>query len=161
VDVIVWGARRHPPASRAPESFGWIETNSTGLVLSIRVKTPPKDPENDPIIVGAFTFRRVGDLRRSAEALFARRGQVNGEYYLDSCINDAIALGLSCRLMEVDHYLGWGTPDELRTYAYWQSCFHKWASHPYSLERDADVAPDQREALDAETRAFVPRRPSE
>ena len=33
---------------------------------------------------------------------------MNGEYYLDSCVNDALLLGYNCRLFEVDHYVSWG-----------------------------------------------------
>ncbi|MBR8657931.1 hypothetical protein KDH83_31945, partial [Achromobacter sp. Marseille-Q0513] len=71
--------------------------------------------------------------------LLARDGRVNGEFYLDSTINDAIALGLRCQVFTVDHLLSWGTPNDLRTFEYWQSCFHKWASHPYRLENDGRV----------------------
>ena len=39
-------------------------------------------------------------------------------------------------LFYIDHLLCWGTPNELRTFEYWQSCFNKWQSHPYSWEKD-------------------------
>ena len=39
-------------------------------------------------------------------------------------------------IFDVDHYFSWGTPNELRTFEYWQSCFHKWKSHEYSWSRD-------------------------
>ena len=65
-----------------------------------------------------------------------REAKVNGEYYLDTCINDAIALGLNCYLFEVDSYISWGTPNDLKTFEYWQSCFHKWPGHPYDLRKD-------------------------
>ena len=61
-----------------------------------------------------------------------RNGRVNGEFYVDSCINDALLLGYKCHVFDVDHYFSWGTPNELRTFEYWQSCFHKWKSHEYS-----------------------------
>ena len=52
---------------------------------------------------------------RAADEMIAADRRVNGEFYVDSCVNDAIALGLQCALVEVDHFLCWGTPDELRT----------------------------------------------
>ena len=55
---------------------------------------------------------------------------------MDSCINDALLLGYKCHVFDVDHYFSWGTPNELRTFEYWQSCFHKWKSHEYSWSRD-------------------------
>ena len=127
-----------------------------GRVKSISVKVPLASPATDPIVLGTFTFRRAEDFRRSVERLIARDGRVNGEFYIDSCINDAIALGLNCQLFEVDSYLCWGTPNDLRTFEYWQSCFHKWASHPYRLQLDRRVPPSQVEALAERYRAWVP-----
>ena len=39
-------------------------------------------------------------------------------------------------MFEIDHYFCWGTPNELKTFQYWQSCFNKWTSHPYKIEKD-------------------------
>ena len=100
----------------------------------------------------------AGALERAAS--LAERSFGNGELYVDTCINDAIALGLKCRLFEIDHYLGWGTPDDLRTFEYWQACFHKWASHPYRLEHDPRVPAEARAMLAERYQAVKPPRPS-
>lgn len=158
VDVVVWGVRGNANAIRRPQMFGWIDEDQ-GCIRRISVKTPLADPATDAIVLGAFTFRLAADLRRLVDALIARDGRVNGEYYLDSCINDAIAMGLNCRLFEVDHYLSWGTPDDLRTFEYWQSCFHKWAGHPYTLEQDARVPAEAVAELAQRYRAIKPADP--
>ena len=80
--------------------------------------------------------RRLICLGRRPQRLIERDGRVNGELYVDTCIEDAIALGYRCVVFEVDHYLCWGVPNDLKTFEYWQSCFHKWPSHPYTWERD-------------------------
>tara|TARA_B100000676_G_C18082027_1_gene851978 strand:- start:2692 stop:4302 length:1611 start_codon:yes stop_codon:yes gene_type:complete len=137
VDVIVWGARGYPGAKRSPEMYGWIEVGAeTSNICSVSVKVPLADPKRDPIIVGVFTFKRLGDFFDSVKRMKAREAKVNGEYYVDMAINDAINLGLNCKLFEIDKYICWGTPNDLRTFEYWQSCFHKWSSHPYRLEAD-------------------------
>ncbi len=138
VDVIVWGVRGYPNAIHNPKMYGWIDAVD-GQVRSVSVKTPLDNPASDPIVLGTFTFRRAEDFRRALDRLIARDGRINGEFYIDSLINDAIALGLQCRLFEVDSYLCWGTPNDLRTFEYWQSCFHKWEGHPYRLEEDIRV----------------------
>ncbi len=158
-DVIVWAKRRHPAARLKPEQFGWIDADAEGRSRAGSVKVPLKDPERDPIVTGAFTFRRGADFRRAAERMIARAGKVNGEYYVDECVNDAIALGLDCRIFEVDHYLGWGTPDELRTFDYWAECFDRWENHPYRLENDRRVAATKRAAIRAGYRPMRPQRP--
>ncbi|PRC93970.1 sugar phosphate nucleotidyltransferase [Solimicrobium silvestre] len=158
VDVIVWGIRGYPNAVRHPKMFGWIDAKE-GQISSISVKTPLDNPASDPIVLGTFTFRRGEDFRRAIEHLIARDGRVNGEFYIDSCINDAIELGLRCHLLEVDSYLCWGTPNDLRTFEYWQSCFHKWPGHPYRLELDRRVPKDQLKAIETRCQAILPHLP--
>lgn len=147
IDVIVWGARGHTNAVRKPESYGWIDANDAGLIKGISVKTPLSAPATDPIVIGTFTFKNKDDARRAIDALITRNGRINGEFYLDSCINDAIDLGLRCYLFEVDSFISWGTPNDLKTFEYWQSCFHQWKHHPYRLELDVRVNPEKRDSL--------------
>lgn len=138
IDVIVWAIRGYPNALRAPNSYGWLDTD--GLkIKSVSVKKPLSSPETDPIILGTFTFKRAEDFRRSLQELKNKDEKINNEFFIDSCINEAIASGLSCRIFEVDSYLCWGTPDDYRTFQYWQSCFHKWTGHIYRLHDDPFV----------------------
>ena len=158
VDVIVWGVREYPNAIRNPKMFGWINAVDC-QVRSVSVKTPLDKPASDPIVLGTFTFCRAGDFRRSLDRLIARDGRVNGEFYIDSLINDAIELGLQCRLFEVNSYLCWGTPNDLRTFEYWQSCLHKWKSHPYRLALDGRIPKEQLALLEERCQAMVPALP--
>lgn len=163
IDVIVWGVRGHTNAIRNPEMFGWIDAEDNGNIKNISVKTPLANPAIDPIVIGTFTFRKGEDFRHIVERLIARDGRINGEFYIDSCINDAIALGLNCRFFEVDCFISWGTPNDLKTFEYWQSCFHKWQSHPYRLELDQNVAKaaiSQLEAQYEDMQIDLPGRPA-
>lgn len=146
VDIIVWGACGHANAVRHPQMYGWIDAEN-GIISSISVKAPLGSPTTDPIVIGTFTFRRAEDFRKVVDRLISRDGRINGEFYIDSCINDAIELGLRCYLFEVDSFLSWGTPNDLRTFEYWQSCFHKWNGHPYRLENDTRISTDALETL--------------
>lgn len=159
VDIIVWGVRGHPNAVRNPNMVSWIDEVG-GWVRSISVKKPLNNPETDPIVLGTFTFKRAEDFRHALDRLIERKGQINGEYYIDALINDAIELGLNCRLFEVDSYLCWGTPNDLRTFEYWQSCFHKWGNHPYRLELDGRIPREQVAILEAKYQATIPALPS-
>lgn len=156
IDVLVWGVRGHANAIRKPQMFGWINADENGLISNISVKTPLASPEVDPIVIGTFTFKRPSDARRAIDSLIARDGRINGEFYLDSCINDALALGLSCHLFEVDSFISWGTPNDLRTFEYWQSCFHKWPHHPYRLELDSRVGVSSQASLAERYKALIP-----
>lgn len=161
-DVWVWGMRGHPDAARRPQLFGWIDADSAGSVRGVSVKAPLAggDVLRDPIIVGAFTFARASDYAACFERLVQRDGRVRGELYVDSLLEDAIALGLRVRLFEIDGYPGWGTPDDLNVFEYWQSCFHKWPSSPYSLSKDRHVPEAEVAALHARFTRFRAPRPS-
>ena len=158
-DVLVWVVRGHADGRLRPTNFGWVEADADRRVLGVRVKGEPEDAAVDPMIVGAFTFRRAADFVRAYESLVERDGRVNGEFYVDSLIEDAVRLGLDCRIFEIDHYLGWGTPNDLKTFEYWQSCFHKWSSHPYRLERDRRLPAAKLSELDQRYAATPSPRP--
>jgi len=133
VDVIVWGVVGYPGAIFSPEMYGWIDWNTQdGKVSRVSVKTPLKNLKTDPIVVGTFTFKRISDFTMAVSRMKERRAHVNGEYYVDTVVNDALALGLNCALFLVDYYLCWGTPSDLNTYHYWEECFENWEQHPYS-----------------------------
>ena len=51
-------------------------------------------------------------------------------------LNDAISMGLRCVIFEIENYICWGTPNDLKTFEYWQRCFSNWMSHPYMIEKD-------------------------
>lgn len=161
VDVIVWGMRGHANAVRHPQMFGWVDATPNGQIKRISVKTPLGAPVSDPIVLGTFTFKRAEDFRKVVDRLISRDGRVNGEFYIDSCINDAIELGLRCHLFEVDSFLSWGTPNDLRTFEYWQSCFHKWEGHPYRLEKDMRIPPQAVAELEKRYQVIVPAEPWE
>lgn len=146
VDIIVWGIRGYANAIRNPEMYGWIDSDGKSI-RSISVKSPLKDTSNDPIVLGTFTFKKVKDFEKATNSLIERNGRINGEFYLDSCIEDAIDLGLNCVLFEVDSFLCWGTPNDMLTFEYWQSCFHLWNSHDYDIFLDNRVPKDKKLAL--------------
>ena len=154
-DIIIWAVRGHANAMRHPHMLGWVDVEGD-RVKGISVKTPLASPSTDPIVLGTFTFRRASDFRAAVDHLIARDGRVNGEFYIDSCINDAISMGLKCRIFEVDSYISWGTPNDLRTFEYWQSCFHKWDGHPYRLEHDKCVPPHSVAELELRYKAIFP-----
>lgn len=134
VDVIVWTARGYPGAIRNPKMYGWVDSDKLGIINKISVKEPLRDPKNDQIVVGAFTFLKMSNFLESVKSMKDRKALINGEYYVDTAINDAISLGLTCVVFEIDYYVCWGTPNDLKTFEYWQSCFDAWQGHSYELQ---------------------------
>jgi hypothetical protein len=106
----------------------------------VSVKIPISDnPKNDHAIVGAFYFKKAQYLVDALQSMMEKNIRVNGEFYVDSTINELVQMGLKVKAVETSDYIGWGTPDDYRTFVYWQSFFHKCEWHPYSLENDPTV----------------------
>jgi ADP-glucose pyrophosphorylase len=119
-----------------PEMYGWVKADLENNITELSVKKVLDDPVKDNVILGIFTFRNKNILASCLNSLFSRGKKINNEFYLDSVIDDALELGLSCKVFEVENFLCWGTPNDLKTFNYWQSCFHIWNSHPYSIDKD-------------------------
>ncbi len=134
IDIIVWVARGYPGAIRNPEMYGWVDVDPEGIVTGVSVKKPLLNPEEDPVIIGTFTYKESDYFIEAVESMVLRKGSVNSEFYIDSCLQDSINHGKKVAAFEVDKYICWGTPNDLRTYEYWQSCFNKWDEHPYTID---------------------------
>lgn len=154
-DVIVWTFRNHPSSERNPQMYGWVKTvdgvNATGVSVK---KAISKDTKNDHAIVGTFYFRKMAYFKESLRRLYDKDNRVNGEFYVDSCIGELIELGYKVKVFEISHYICWGTPNDYRTFKYWQSFFHKVDWHPYSLENDFNLDPNKMETLRQEYLSF-------
>ena len=126
--------------------YGWIN-HKKNKIISVSVKKPLNNPNNDYVVIGTFTFKNKEVFTNSYERMVERAGYINGEYYIDELINDAISLGYNCHLFDVEKYLCWGTPYDLKTFNYWQSCFHKWSCHPYLINLDNRVSEKNKDTL--------------
>lgn len=152
VDGIVFTFKHHPSSRENPQMYGWVRVEgdkATGVSVKIPISD---DPFNDHAIVGTFYFRTIALFEEALEKLIRKNERVNGEYYVDSLIGEMIDLDKNIKVLEVDQYIGWGTPDDYETFRYWQSFFHKCEWHPYRLEKDPTV--EGAEILDQEAYHF-------
>ncbi len=124
-DAWIWTFQRHVGVRRHPRMYSYVEVEADGVTARrVSLKTPISDtPIRDHAVVGAFWFRRAGDFFRAARQLVARQDRTRGEFYVDACLNELLRAGHRVGVFLVDHYIGWGTPDELKTYAYWDRYF--------------------------------------
>lgn len=155
VDAIIWSFRNHPSSERNPEMYGWIMTEENNTITGVSVKKAiSDDPRRDHAIVGTFYFRKVKFFKEALQRMYENNTRVNGEFYVDSCVNELVDMGLNVKVFEIDHYIGWGTPNDYLTYKYWQSFFHKVDWHPYSLENDFTVNRSKIDELEQEFTNF-------
>jgi bifunctional N-acetylglucosamine-1-phosphate-uridyltransferase/glucosamine-1-phosphate-acetyltransferase GlmU-like protein len=155
VDAIVFTFRHHVSSKNNPHMYGWVKTDKNQNAKGVSVKLPISDnPYDDHAIVGTFYFKKLAYFNQALKSLLDKDIKVNGEYYVDSLIGEIIELGLNVKVFEIEDYIGWGTPDDYKTFVYWQSFFNKVSWHPYTLEKDITVNKNKTKELDKSFRNF-------
>lgn len=124
-DCLVWVFRNHPHANRNPRQYGWVVASENGEIHTVLCKQPPAGNIREANgIIGTFWFRKAQYFLGAAEAIMAEDRRINGEFYVDSCIGVLIEQKRRARIFPVQHYVCFGTPDDVHTYQYWADYFH-------------------------------------
>ena len=129
-DIIICGIKNYLPALRKTNSFSWIKNNGDD-VIEITSKRCDGDPKESYVFVSCLYYKDKTILENSINSLINRNGKTNGEYYIDESINDSIKLGYKVKLLEIDSYLNWGTPEEFEIFNWWYKFFTKTKFHDY------------------------------
>ena len=153
IEVAAFSFRNHPSSARRPKMYSWLKVDDPESkfpnIISVSMKQPiSENPRKDHAVVGAFFFRKVSTFFKALTLLKEKDLRVNGEFYADSLVDMAIELGYRSVAFEIDEYIGFGTPDDLRTFEYWQSFFHKCSWHPYKIENDTTAEANNQELID-------------
>jgi NDP-sugar pyrophosphorylase family protein len=134
IDAIIFTFRDFPPVVRNPKAYGWVAVDEDGHATRVSVKVPLKgDPLTHHAIIGSFWFRKAEFFFKAADSMIEHNSRINNEFYIDEAMNFAIQLGYNVHVFEVDRYVSWGTPNDLKTYEYWQRYFHRVDFHPYQI----------------------------
>ena len=136
-DIIVWSYRNNFTSYRNPNAYSWLDVDNENIVRKVNVKDfRGVNPLDEYAIVGTMFFRNKEIFNNSLKKLYEKNIRTNGEFYIDNLLNEAIQLGYIVRNFEVDEFICWGTPNDLKTYEYWQTFFSKVNWHPYEYEKD-------------------------
>ena len=135
-DIVVWSYRNNYTAYRNPDMYSWLDVDGDDIKGVSVKKFPGGNPVDEYAIVGTMFFRNKDVYLQSLKQTYEKNVRTNGEFYVDSILNEAIDLGYTVKNFEVDHYICWGTPDDLNTYRYWQNFFNAVKWHPYDYRKD-------------------------
>jgi NDP-sugar pyrophosphorylase family protein len=154
IDVLIWAFKGHPHAIENPEQYGWISIKGND-VINVSVKKPISDyPKNDFGVIGAFYFKNKAIFTTAYQRMVEEECKINGEYYVDSLANFLNKKDYTVKILPAEHYICWGTPNDYKTYLYWQSFFHKSESHSYDISKDAAITEAYKEILIGECFVF-------
>ena len=135
-DIVVWSYRNNYTSYRNPDMYSWLDVDGDDIKGVSVKKFPGGNPVDEYAIVGTMFFRNKDVYLQSLMQTYEKNVRTNGEFYVDSILNEAIDLGYTVKNFEVDHYICWGTPDDLNTYRYWQNFFNAVNWHPYDYRKD-------------------------
>ena len=136
-DIIVWTYRNNYTSHLQPNAYSWVNCDTEGNVSSVDVKDfRGTNPIEEFAITGTMFFRSKEVFTESLQSLYKNDVRINGEFYVDSMLNEAIRLGYKVKNFEIDNYICWGTPNDLRTYQYWQKFFDITDWHSYIYKKD-------------------------
>ncbi|HMU40446.1 MAG TPA: NTP transferase domain-containing protein [Pseudomonadota bacterium] len=123
-ELVVWCARGHLPALWRPHMYGWLRLDGD-KITQVAVKQPVANVPlvEQAVITGTFWFRSAGLCRKEIAALIAANERVNQEFYVDTIARRMVEQGRKVRAFVLDKYITWGTPEELKTFQYWNDVF--------------------------------------
>ncbi len=129
IDALILTYRNNPNVRRNPQAYGWADVDLEGRVRKVSVKKAlDGDPAKNHALTGSFWFRKARTFFENAECMIQENSRINNEFYIDQAMNFLIRAGLQVSVFETDAYASWGTPDDLKTYEYWQKYFAAYAS---------------------------------
>lgn len=124
-DAIIFTFRNNPSVLEKPQAYGWVKVDDNLDVNQVSVKVPiSQNPMKDHAVVGTFWFKSGKIFVEAAEHMIAANTRINNEFYVDECMNDLLSLGYKVKVFEIDHYVCWGTPNDYKTFNYWNEFFN-------------------------------------
>lgn len=125
IDALIFTFRNNRTVLKNPQMYGWVKTDKNQKAINISVKKPiSNNPVEDHAIIGTFWFKKGRYFIKHAEEMIKSNDTINNEYYIDNCMNYLIKDNLNVFVFEVDKYICWGTPNDLRIYEYWEKYFN-------------------------------------
>jgi CTP:molybdopterin cytidylyltransferase MocA len=125
VDGVIWTYRMSGAVLKDPSAFAYCRVADDGRTVTevVEKRTVGDRPEEDPMVVGTFWYRRAGDFKRGAQTMIARGITVGGEYYVGTSINTLLEEGARFVIFDIDQWISFGDPFELRVLEYWEDHF--------------------------------------
>ena len=126
IDGSIWTYRLGSFLTKDPKAFAYCETKDDGLIISkiVEKNVISNNPDEDPMAVGSFWFRKAGDFFYAAKHAIQNNISVNGEHYVANSINILLNEGRRFIIFDVDSWVSFGDPFELKVFQYWEDHFN-------------------------------------
>jgi len=125
IDVIVWAFTNNPTGQLYPNMYAWLDVDKDGRIHEVSIKKPFANKPNTHAIIGTMYFRTGKLFMEGLQDIYRENIRTNNEFYVDNVLQPLIQKGYRVQVFEVDYYLCWGTPNDYKTYLYWDEHFTK------------------------------------
>jgi dTDP-glucose pyrophosphorylase len=133
VDIVIWTFKIGAIKKANPNAFAYCRTEGSRVVEVVEKKTISDTPENDPAVVGSFSYRTAGLFINGVQRMIEKNIRVNGEFYVGTSINQLIEAGYNVVTFPIEKFISFGNPYELMHFEYWESYFDALPDHPYQM----------------------------
>ena len=124
VDVIVWSFTNNPTSKLYPHMYAWLDVDSQDNIVDVSIKKKFENKEASHCIIGTMYFRNTSIFLEGLKEIYEKNLRTNGEFYVDNLIMPLVEKGYIVKVFEVKNYLCWGTPNDYKTYNYWDTYFN-------------------------------------
>lgn len=123
IDVIVFSFTNNPTSKLYPHMYAWLKVDETNTIKDISIKKKFTEYDANHCIIGTMYFRKTSLFLEGLHSIYNTNFRTNGEFYVDNLLVPLIQKGYTVKVFEVEHYLCWGTPNDYKTYLYWDEYF--------------------------------------
>ena len=125
-DGCIPSYRGFHPHSLGPNFYAYLRTTGD-RVLEIKEKGAfTNDRMNEFASAGIYYFKSGKLLEKYFSKAVEEKLELNGEFYASLPYNLLIKDKLDVRVFEMDQFLQWGTPEDLKEYLGWSDWFKHW-----------------------------------
>lgn len=127
IDACIWCIRPRTLLYKDPKAFAYcvLDDCDDEVIKIVEKNTISDTPQNDPLAIGVFWFRKSSDFIEIVTKAIERKITVNDEYYVGTSMNLLIEDGKKIKVFFADQWISYGDPFELEVYNFWEDHFWK------------------------------------
>ncbi len=125
IDCVLWTFTQMEKMRQKPQAYGWAILEEDGMTIKdMSVKKPvSSDPYYDHAVVATFSFKKAGDFFDAVNLMIKENYRINDEFYVDAVPVFLRQMNKRSVIFDVEQWIGWGTPEELKEYEFWEKFF--------------------------------------
>lgn len=123
-DVAAVAYKGFHPHLLGPQLYASMRVDDNNWMLECREKFSFTENKMDSYQQsGTFYFAKGSILKKCFQEVVDRNLVVNGEYYVSVATQVAAENGFKVYVYPLEHFLQWGTPEDMQTYQFWSDYF--------------------------------------